>query len=148
MFEVIGKLLARGYPSVEYALHRCEKEVIKKTAELIRAEISTVAGVKTYLKLFQTYSTAKVFIPSIKESPMEDLYLDQALNNHGLMLIKVSLVLLLLLLLSIFYARDVSSLPFFSPYIVISKSFSILYIYKLDTFLAYVEYVFHLRSAF
>ena len=47
-------------------------------------------GVKTFLKLFQTYSNSKVFFPAFKETPLENLTLNEALQNHGMKLVKVS----------------------------------------------------------
>ena len=46
-------------------------------------------GVKTFLKLFQTYSNSKVFFPAFKETPLENLTLNEALQNHGMKLVKV-----------------------------------------------------------
>jgi hypothetical protein len=46
-------------------------------------------GAKAFLKLFQTYSNSKVFFPAFKETPLENLTLNEALQNHGLKLVKV-----------------------------------------------------------
>jgi len=95
LFEVIAHMLIRGYPSVEFTLHDTEKAIVLSTFNCVKEQLNgSAAGAKTFLKLFHSYSSSsnkQLFIPSFRESSpiKEELQLDQALNNHALMLIKV-----------------------------------------------------------
>lgn len=69
-----------------------EKDTIKATFKLIQS----IGGESTVLKLFQTYSTTNMNMPiSLKYSPQEELLLNQAMENHGLLLIKVLFIILI-----------------------------------------------------
>jgi hypothetical protein len=62
-------------------------------------------GVKTFLKLFQTYSNSKVFFPAFKETPLENLTLNEALQNHGMKLVKVSPMIIEIMKSNFFLTR-------------------------------------------
>lgn len=46
-------------------------------------------GVSTFIALFQTHSTSKMFFPIFRDSPLEDLKLSEELKDHGVRLMKV-----------------------------------------------------------
>ena len=63
--------------------------LVLKSKQNNKPNILFQVGVKTFLKLFQTYSNSKVFFPAFKETPLENLTLNEALQNHGMKLVKV-----------------------------------------------------------
>ena len=46
-------------------------------------------GAATFVGVFEKYSTAKMFFPVFKDSPLEDIALSEALKNHGLRVMQV-----------------------------------------------------------
>ena len=87
-FSVLTDLLARGFPEVQYELEPEEKALIRSTFATVKREMAEV-GEATFLKLFSTYSTSKMYLPH-RTSAADELALIQALDNHGMLLIKVS----------------------------------------------------------
>eukprot|EP00095_Tigriopus_kingsejongensis_P008927 maker-scaffold199_size265817-snap-gene-0.10 protein:Tk08927 transcript:maker-scaffold199_size265817-snap-gene-0.10-mRNA-1 annotation:"PREDICTED: cytoglobin-1-like" len=88
LFVVMTELMKRGAGDVEFELSTEEKVHIKRTFRLLKTNLKDV-GTATFITLFQNYSTSKMFFPTIKDSPLEDLTLNEALQNHGLRLMKV-----------------------------------------------------------
>lgn len=86
-FAVLTDLLARGFPEVQYELEPEEKALIRSTFATVKREMAEV-GEATFLKLFSTYSTSKMYLPH-RTSAADELALIQALDNHGMLLIKV-----------------------------------------------------------
>ena len=52
-------------------------------------------GAATFVLMFQSYSTSKIFFPVLKESPLEDPKVKDVLQNHGLRVMRVSIYTLL-----------------------------------------------------
>ena len=48
----------------------------------------TDIGMLTFLSLFKTHSSSKAYFPNMKESPLEDPTMREALQDHGLRLMK------------------------------------------------------------
>lgn len=88
LFMVMTELMKRGAGDVEFELSDDEKTHIRRTFHLLKANLKEL-GTATFINLFQNYSTSKMFFPTIKDSPLEDLTLNEALQNHGLRLMKV-----------------------------------------------------------
>ena len=49
----------------------------------------TEVGVATFITLFQSHSTSRMFFPILRDSPLEDLRLNEELKDHGVRLMKV-----------------------------------------------------------
>lgn len=56
---------------------------------ILRENMSEV-GIATFMGLFHTHSTSKVYFPVFRDSPLEDLEMSEALQNHGMRIMRVT----------------------------------------------------------
>ena len=74
---------------MELTLSAGEKTVIRDTFVIVKREVSSLDGETAMLRLFQTMSLANDM--KKVQDPREEMTLMEALNNHGLLLIKVKI---------------------------------------------------------
>ncbi len=82
--------------NIQYIELNAELWVPKLTSPLAHHLVSRLlhdklcdVGTATFIGVFQQYSTSKMFFPVFKDSPLEDLTLNEALQNHGLRVMRV-----------------------------------------------------------
>lgn len=86
-FSALNELMGRGYPEIEFKLTAKEKSILRDTFASIR---TAAGGEAAILKLFQTYSSSSLRGGRAKlTAPEDELALSQAMENHGLLLLKV-----------------------------------------------------------
>lgn len=82
--------MKKGYPHEEVLLNAEERYLVDKTFRLVRGQMTDL-GVLTFLTLFKSHSNSKNYFVSIDEDcPLEDPKIREALQNHGLRLMKVN----------------------------------------------------------
>ena len=94
-FSALNELMARGYPEIEFRLTMREKTILRSSFSVVKA---APGGEAAILKLFQTYcsSSSSSSSSSARKGRArlaleeDELALAQAMENHGLLLLKAS----------------------------------------------------------
>ena len=82
--------MKNGYPHEEVLLNAEERHLVNKTFSLVRGQMTDL-GVLAFLSLFKSHSSSKSYFVGIQEDcPLEDPRIREALQHHGLRLMKVS----------------------------------------------------------